>query len=102
MIVPDLIARRRLHSSGSPAFRKASNPDCEVGKVLHLLDEDYGDTFPNPLIQLASMTLGGVTVTPRTARLQGRLLNSAAGVVVKFEIPPVDTPKPPSRSMGLG
>jgi hypothetical protein len=30
MIVPDLIARRRLHSSGSPVFRKASNPDGEV------------------------------------------------------------------------
>jgi len=47
MIVSDLIARRRLHSSGSPAFRKASNPDGE-------------DTLLNPLIELAFMTLGGV------------------------------------------
>jgi hypothetical protein len=30
MIVPDLIARRRLHSSGSPAFRKASCPTFSV------------------------------------------------------------------------
>jgi hypothetical protein len=60
MIVPDLIARRRLYSSRSPALRKASNPDGEVSKVLHLSDGDYGDTILNPLIELASMTLGGV------------------------------------------